>query len=335
MRRIPAVFVIAMCVASLASADVRTEEKTQVKFEGALGRMMNLFGGKGTREGIVSSVAIKGDRKMTTTDRTAQIVDLAEEKVYDIDLSKKTYTVTTFAELRQKFEEARRKAAEQAPREDAKRSSDPNAPQYQVDFDLKDTGQKQTINGFDAHEIVMTISVHEKGKALEQNGEMVITTNTWLAPTVPNVKEVAEFERRFAEKLALPTVADPQQMAAALAMYPMLADGMKRMQAESVRLDGMPVLTTSRMEAVAPPGAAQDKETAKAKDEPAPTSVSGLGGLLARRALKNREKEKEADATPAAPGHATIMTLHHELLKVTPSATDADVAMPTGFKQKS
>jgi hypothetical protein len=336
MRRIACLFILSISVASLASADVRTEEKTQVKLEGALGRMMAIFGGRGARDGIVSSVAVKGDRKMTTTDRTAQLVDLAEEKVYDIDLAKKTYTVMTFAEMRQRFEESRKKAAEQASRQEEKRPADPNAPQYQIDFDLKDTGQKQTINGFDTHEVVMTIAMHEKGKALVQNGGMVITTSMWLAPKMPNMKDVAEFDRRFAEKLALPTLADPQQMAAAMAMYPMLADGLKRMQAESVRMDGMPVMTTSRIEAVAAPGEAQSSEPAKAKQEEAPPrSLGGLGGALARRALKNREKEKEADAAPATPGRATIMTMQHELLKVTPSATDADVALPAGFKQRS
>ena len=93
-------------------ADVRTEEKTHVTFAGALGRMVNMFGGKAAREGLVQTVAIKGDRKMTRTDETAQLIDLNEEKVYDLDLKHKTYTVTTFAEMRQKMEEAQAKAKE-------------------------------------------------------------------------------------------------------------------------------------------------------------------------------------------------------------------------------
>ena len=32
---------------------------------------------------------------------------------------------------------------------------------------------------------------------------------------------------------------------------------------------------------------------------------------------------------------ATVMTMTHELLKVTPAVADADVAIPAGFKQKS
>src|SRR4029450_5394236 len=113
MRRIAILTVVVTCIAAAASADVRTEEKSQVKFEGGMGRMMSLFGGKAAREGIVTSIALKGDRKMSTTEPPAQPIDLSEEKVYELDLAKKTYTVTTFAEMRRQFEEARRKMAEQ------------------------------------------------------------------------------------------------------------------------------------------------------------------------------------------------------------------------------
>ena len=91
---------LAVCMASIAHADVKTQERTQLKFEGMLGTMMGLFGGKAAKEGIVSSVAIKGDRKLESTGDTGEIVDLAEEKVYRLDFKKKTYTVVTFAELR-------------------------------------------------------------------------------------------------------------------------------------------------------------------------------------------------------------------------------------------
>ena len=71
-------------------ADVRADEKTHVEFAGMLGKMMNLFGGKAAREGVTSTVAVKGDRKATLNDTSGQIIDLNEEKVYDLDLKKKT-----------------------------------------------------------------------------------------------------------------------------------------------------------------------------------------------------------------------------------------------------
>src|SRR5258706_6924053 len=94
-------------------ADVRSDQKAHVQFSGMLGRMFNMFGGKSAREGVTSIIAVKGDRKATMNDTSGQIIDLAEEKIYDLDLKKKCYTVTTFAELRRRMEEALKKAQEE------------------------------------------------------------------------------------------------------------------------------------------------------------------------------------------------------------------------------
>ena len=60
-RHLALVATIALSLATAATlrADVKTQERTQVRFEGALGRIVNLFGGKGASEGIVSTVALK------------------------------------------------------------------------------------------------------------------------------------------------------------------------------------------------------------------------------------------------------------------------------------
>ena len=78
-------------------ADVRTDRKTRFELAGALGRMVNMFS-RTAREGVTSTVAVKGNRKITLTESTGEIIDLAEEKVYTLDIKKKTYKVTTFAE---------------------------------------------------------------------------------------------------------------------------------------------------------------------------------------------------------------------------------------------
>jgi hypothetical protein len=94
MKRLLTTSVLALaCVAagtSTASAEVKTKDKSQVRFEGMLGRMMNLFAGKAAKEGLVSTNAVKGDRKATFNENVGRIVDLREEKIYDIDMKKKT-----------------------------------------------------------------------------------------------------------------------------------------------------------------------------------------------------------------------------------------------------
>src|SRR5215813_6102520 len=190
------------------SAAVKTEEKTQFHMEGMLGRMMSLFGGKAAKEGVTEKVAVKGNRKVTLSEQnqTGQIVDLDEEKVYDLDLKGKSYRVTTFDEMRRKMEEAR----ERASRETAKVQTEPaqapppNAQQMQVDFEAKETGQKKDINGYNCREVVMTVSVHQKDQKIEESGGMAVITNLWLAPKIDAMKEIQEFDKRYSEKLAGP-----------------------------------------------------------------------------------------------------------------------------------
>ena len=192
-------------------ADVRSDQKTKIEFAGMLGRMFNLFGGKSAREGTTSTVALKGNRKSTINDSMGQIIDLSEEKVYDLDMKKKTYKVTTFAELRRQMQEAQQKAQEEARKEEGKpaektEAAKPQEPQVEVDFDVKNTGQKKQLNGFDTHEAVMTITVREKGKTLEQGGGMVMTTDMWLAPSIKEMKEIVDFDIKYAQKLYGPVV---------------------------------------------------------------------------------------------------------------------------------
>src|SRR5262249_55533280 len=158
------------------------------------------------------------------------IIDLAEEKIYELDMKKKSYKVTTFAELRRRMEEARAKAQQDMQKEQAREKEKaaqpaPSENNLEFDFDLKNTGQKKTVNGFDAPKGGRRTRARKKGRPLEKNGAMVLTADEWIAPRIAARKEVAEFDIRYAKKLYGPMLAgvSAQDMAAAAAMYPMMA----------------------------------------------------------------------------------------------------------------
>ena len=92
------------------------------------------------------------------------------------------------------------------------------------------------------------------------------------------------------------TGASPEEMAAALAMYPMLKDGLVRMRDEAVKLDGTAILTTTTVEAVkSEEQMAAEKKSAEAESKP--TASGGVGGLvggLARRATKAQRSAETA-----------------------------------------
>jgi hypothetical protein len=319
------------------NADVRTDQKTKFQLAGALGKVVSIFGGKGAREGVTSTVALKGNRKLTQTDTTGQIIDLAEEKVYEIDFKKKNYKVVTFADIRREFEEAQRKAQEEQRKAEAKEAKenkpaerDPNAKEVEVDFSVKNTGEKKTINGFDTHQAIATVTVREKGKKLEESGGLVLTSDMWLAPRNPALKEIADFDLKYAQKVYGSTLAgaSAQDMAAAMAMYPQMKQAIARMNAEGGKVDGTPILTTVTMEAVK--SAEQMAEEAKAGNSSGgggtPTSVGGLLGGIARRRAQNNNNDAPKD-------RATVLTTSVEVLKMTTTVGAEEVAIPAGFKE--
>ena len=205
--------------------------------------------------------------------------------------------------------------------------------QIEVDFDLKESGQKRAISGFDTREFVMTVTMREKGKKLEESGGMVLTSNIWMAPRIPTMNEVVDFQIRFAKAIATPMVqgASAAEMASAMAMYPMMKDAIARARTEATKMDGTPILTTTTVAAVksAEQIAAESQQQSSASSTPTSPSaaVGGLIGGLMKRA------SKPSNTAAAAPGHTTVMTLTNEVLNVGMTVVDADVSIPTGFKE--
>jgi hypothetical protein len=289
-----------------------------------LGRMINLFAGKAAKEGLVSSNAVKGDRKATFNDTVGRIVDLREEKIYDLDMKKKTYQVTTFAQVRQQLKEAQEKALRDAEKARAEQPQQEQQPQqksekeFEVDFDVKETGQKKSIAGYDARQVIMTVTVREKGRTLEDSGGLVLTADNWLGPEIPALKEMAEFEMRYWKAIAPETAAvSAQQMAAVIAMYPLVKQAMERMNQEKVSMSGTPLATTMTFEGV------KSKEQVAQESQNSSNSGGGLSGMLARRMMK----------TNSAP-RATFMTINTETLEIATTVAPPDIDIPAGFKQK-
>lgn len=302
--------------AAPAYADVKTREKNQTKFEGALGRIVNLFGGG---KAVVQTVAVKGDRQATMTDSSGQIIDLAEEKLYEIDVKRKTYKVTTFEELRQRIREAAERAKKDA-QEARKEGGAEQGAQLEVDFDVKETGQTKPIAGHDTREVVMTITVREKGKTLDDSGGIVLTFTNWLAKQIPAMKEQTDFAIRFAQKLQIAEAAgvSAEQMASLFAMFPGTKEAWERMQKESVKLQGSPLASTMTIESV------KSKAQLAQEQQSGGSGGGGLGGMLARKVMKK----------DAPKPRSLMLTSNHEIQEVATAVGPQDVAIPADFKEK-
>jgi membrane-associated HD superfamily phosphohydrolase len=305
--------------AGSALADGTIEQKTRVQFGGMIGGIVNVFGGKAAREGVTSTTAVDGNRRLTTTGRTGELVDLDAEKVYTIDYDRKTYRVKTFDQMRKEYEEARKEAAEN----EEERKSDKDAakaPEYEVDVAVKETGAKETINGFATKEVVTTITVREKGKKLEQSGGAVLTADMWMGPKIGVSRELAAFNAKFFRAVYGDALAEMQQMAVLMATSPAFAKAMKEFAKKQTSFEGEPIRTNMTVETVAAAGQAQEAEQ---EDQ------SVVGGLLAR-AMKKRQEKKGEPAS--APGRTKLFDSTTEVLHAENTATG--VELPAGFKQK-
>ena len=120
MKRTSRVLVLAVVVAlagAVLQADVKVQDKHQLKIGGALGKLIGMFAGKSLREPTLGTTAIKGDRKLVIYGDYGQIVDLQEEKIYTLDVKNKTYKVRTFEEARKAAREAREKLQQRQAKE--------------------------------------------------------------------------------------------------------------------------------------------------------------------------------------------------------------------------
>jgi hypothetical protein len=141
------------------------------------------------------------------------------------------------------------------------------------------------------------------------------------------MKEIQDFDVRYAQKLYGPMIAgaSPQDMAAAIALYPQIKQALAKWTAEAGKVEGTPILTTITMDAVkSPDQMAAEKQSHEDDKLSNARSVGGLLGGLARKAAKKDDEPK---------ARTTFLTSTNEVLKVTTSVSAADVAVPEGFKQ--
>ncbi|HEY7475839.1 MAG TPA: hypothetical protein VH679_12555 [Vicinamibacterales bacterium] len=315
--------VVALLAAPHVLADVKTREKTTMKFEGFLGGMINRMAGGS--DGMTNTVAVKGNRMSSLNDTSGQIVDLTEEKIYVVDVKKKEYRVMTFAQMRQQMDEAKKalqQQAQSASPEDKQAMQDA-ARQVEYDVETKETGERKTIAGQDARQIILTVAMREKGKTLEEGGGLVMTNDMWVAPRVEAMNELQAFYMKYFKAVfgGMFTGLDAQQSNMASAFLPGFAQLAEKMGAETGKIEGTAVMTTMTIEGV------KSAEQMKAAGQQQQSSGGGgIGGALAGRLMRGRGGPPQQ--------RTKAFTSTHELISVANTVSDADLAIPAGFKEK-
>ena len=292
--------------AGAAQAEVKTRNKSQVKFEGMLGRMMGMFGGKAVKEGVVATSAVKGDRMVTLNDTTGRDrgprrreslrARSQEEVLHRRDLRRASPAAEGSAG---EGAARRREGRERRGRQGKGKATEPDKkpPEMDVEFDVKETGERKAIAGYDAREVVMTITVHEKGRTIEDRGGLIVTSDMWLGPEIPAMRGARRVPAAVLEGDRAGGAGDvPEQLATVVAMYPLVKQAMDRLNREQVNMKGTPLLTVTTFDAV------------KSADQMAKDSESSSGGGQRRDQRHARPQDDEKGQGRKAARH----DLHHQ-----------------------
>jgi hypothetical protein len=340
----------------LSSAALRADfsyDQTSKITGGALAAMMKFAGtfSKAAREPMVSSVYVKGDRMAHIQARSAQIIDLKAETITQVDMDKKTYSVMTFEQMKQMLDEMSKKMAD-------KKSENPNA-DVKFKVSIKDTGVKKVVNGMDAKEAIMTLTMESTDTKSGQKGDLSVVSDMFLASKMAGYEEVREFQKRMAEKLNW----NPNGgfAAALLQQQKGASEGMAELAKESAKLDGVPVHQITRMgslEAItaaanAPPqpegqqkqGPSAGQAASSAATDSAASSIAGQLGKLGGFGGFGKKKKADADQPPPEAaqqgGNAqqsqaagVLLEMTSDMSNFSSSAVDpTKFEVPAGFKK--
>jgi hypothetical protein len=181
-------------------ADFSYQETTKMT-GGTLVSILRLGGPftRKAREPIVATVLIKGNRMATMGKENSTIVDLDKESITEINLPKKTYSVVTFAQMRQAMEDAMAKA--QAQQKKQQKAAPKGNVEAKFKVSAKATGKTKTVQGLSAKEMVVTMDLEGTDKDTGNSGSMTVINDAWMT-NVPGYEQVKAFHQKMAQKMA-------------------------------------------------------------------------------------------------------------------------------------
>jgi hypothetical protein len=298
---------------------------------------------------MTTTTMVHGNQKAVVGKDSTEITDLDRETITRIDNVHKTYTVTTFAQMRQaianmpkQMEQAQEQVKQAQPQQAAQQPKTDLKTSFEVS--AKNTGVSKEVNGLTAQEQVVTMQMHitdPNAPPTEAVNSVtyVITTDTWIAPDPPEVKEIQDFDLRMGQKLmaGVDLSAFKSQMTQNAGMaqlfggQPGSAEAMAQMGKEMAKLKGTRVMeVTSMGGAGSGPGVTPAQNAGQTA--PAPGNGSGavagqvatdtaaqtaageasrlgvFGNALGSSALGAFHRKKAAPPPPADPAAATATT---------------------------
>ncbi len=325
-------------------ADFSYQETT--KMTGGMAMAAARFGGSRALQPHVSTVVLRGNRMAHISDRSAQITDLEKDTITMVDFDKKTYSVMTFEEMKKMMQDAM-----------SRMQTQPEHAEMSFKADVKQTGQSKPVNGIDAKEFILTLTMQGTDRQSGQTGNINFTNDMWMAPEFPGYDQVRDFQMRMGRKMGMVLGGNPMAM-----MRPGMAKGMAQMVEHMSKLKGVPVMQVMRVGSTADgqplPAASEAPDLASqmpsagdimgqaaagAATNEAASRMGRLGGLaggiggiggFGRKKKPAPQEEQPPQAKPSSAAGMLLMESTTEMTGFSSAAVDpSKLEVPAGFKQ--
>jgi hypothetical protein len=338
--------VAGVLVSAAAQADVTMQEQMSLSGAGMM-KMANMSG--------TTTTTISGDRARTESNmqfesglmRTfargaggphVEIVRLDKDTIYSLDPKKKTYTETTFADMKAKMQQAM-DAMNKGQASQAQATSGVDEEQCEWSepkSEVKRTGERALIAGFQAEHVTVSATQSCTDKKTGQVCDFGLALDQWIAPDFQASSEAQAYQRAYAEKLGLGSASSrdfAERAQQSFARYKGLWGELGKRMA-TLDLKGYAVKSGFSLGVGGPQCQSTQQQQAQGNEQQqAPTSIGGaLGGALGGMFGK-KKKEQEAAQQQAAPpptmagGLMPLMSMGTELISI-----NRDAVAPTTFE---
>ena len=351
---LPFVFIVPT---ALYAGDYTYQQTTQIT-GGSLLRMMKTVGvfssqARHMGDPIVSTIYLKDNRLADVSPEQIQIIDLDKETITQVDVQKKTYSVMTFEQMKQAIANMRDRMQKEAAKQQTQQQpvENPDAQNVQMSFDVKvrKTGVTKDVSGLNSSEAILTMTMTATDAKTQQSGNLAMTNDMWMVPSVPGYEQVRDFYIKFAAKMGDATVGLGRDFSRMLAQQPGANQAMGDMIKEMQKIDGVPVMQVMRMGTTMNGQALPAASEAPLSTEPAGPSKgeiakAGMGSMISSRLGgfggfgKKKQNtpppEQNADQAATQATSAILMEMQTTTSNFSSAAVDpSHFDVPAGYKR--
>lgn len=316
-----ALFLISVC--PLTRADFKYSEQSQMT-GGSLAKMTHALGvfSKSARQAnqpTTTTTMVKGNRMRTeSSDGKVQVIDLDGRRFIYIDPAVRQYSIVTFDDFKAAMQRAEQQAEAQRAQQQAQAAQ--TTPQAQQNpnvkitpkFDAQVTGASRNILGVTANEMKMKMEMLVEStdpKTQGQSGSFLITSDSWMAPSVPGYDELHAFQLKLAKELDWFPGTFGGLMGANMSS-PQMGSAMEEFRKNAAKVQGVPLSQVVSV-GMASNGAPSDQNASNSQsqnpppqqqtsnDNSVPTTKSaavmkGLGGLWGKRKKQQQDQQQDS-----------------------------------------